>query len=110
MCLIVAIGDGSPQQPATPLEAGSPGQTSLTGQMGQVEDGEQAEQVHGDIGSPLATGVEEEADESSQFPSTQQLFGADSSYVQNYMYTCTSSYSQYTCNIVKQLICVLLHS
>ena len=106
--MIAAIGDASPQQPTTPLEAGSPGQTSLTGQTGQVEDSEQVEQVHREVGSPLATGIEEEGDESSQFPSTQQLFGADSSYVQNYMYP--SLYSLYTCNIVEQFICVLLHS
>ena len=62
------------------MEAGSPGQTSPTG---QGEDSEQAEQVRGDVGSPLAT---EEEEEESQFPSTQQLFGADSSYVQYYTY------------------------
>ena len=63
--------------------------------MGQVEDSEQAEQVHGDIGSPLATGIEEEGDESSQFPSTQQLFGADSSYVEN-----TRTHHCILCNII----------
>lgn len=77
---IAAVDVGSPKDPS-PVEAGSPGQTSLTG---QGEDSEQAEQVHGDVGSPLATGEEEEE---SQFPSTQQLFGADSSYVQYYKYT-----------------------
>lgn len=76
--LIAGVGDGTPQQPATPLQAPSPGQT------GQVDDNEPAEQVHGDVGSPLATGVEQEGEgqeveEGSQFPSTQQLFGADSS-------------------------------
>ena len=56
------------------METGSPGET---GQAGHVTDREQADQSHEEVGSPLA------AEEESQYPSTQQLFGADSSYVQN---------------------------
>ena len=75
---MLSIGDGSPRQhSATPL--GTPEQQPATPlAAAQGEDG--AEQVHGVVGSPLATEEEEE----SQFPSTQQLFGADSSYVEVY--------------------------
>ena len=73
MCNYTA--EGSPGDPIAP-ETGLPGDTSQTGLSGQTEDSEQTpEPIHEGVGSPVETREEE----SSQYPSTQQLFGADSS-------------------------------
>ena len=100
---MLSIGDGSPRQhSATPLGDGTPEQQPATPlAAGQGEDG--AEQVHGVVGSPLAT---EEEEEESQFPSTQQLFGADSSYVEMLHVYLTINKS--TCHFVEHLTCMLL--